>query len=97
MLDLATWASSKQRVAPLAWFPDSGHRRSSSWGFRAGTGCCGSGVTSPVSTQMVAHQLHAAGSTWKRAINSNHFIAEATSDEQGASHRDGYVEIPNES
>ena len=34
--------------------------------------------------QMVAHQLHAAGSTWKRASKSNHFIAEATSDEQGA-------------
>ena len=43
---------------------------------------------------MVAHQFHAAGSTWKRASNSNHIIAEATSDKKGASNRDGFVRIP---
>lgn len=43
---------------------------------------------------MVAHQLHAAGNTWKRASNSNHIIAEATLDEQGASYRDGFVRTP---
>jgi hypothetical protein len=30
----------------------------------------------------------------ERASNSNHFIAEAALDEQGASYRDGFVRIP---
>ena len=30
----------------------------------------------------------------ERASNSNHFIAEATSDEQGPSYRDDFVKIP---
>ena len=40
---------------------ESGHRRSNSWGFRAGTGCGGGALMIvPVSTSILAHRLQAA-------------------------------------